>query len=357
MADSENAKLKIAINGFGRIGRMVLRSCLERPDEITVVAVNDPFISPEYMRYQFKFDSTHGTYPGEITYDDNTLIIDGNKITVFQERDPSKIPWETTDAVFVAECTGIFKNVDKAKMHLRPGKIVKVVVSAPNDGQMFVMGVNHTTYEKGTEIISNASCTTNCLAPLAKVMEDSFGIENGLMTTIHAVTATQNSIDGPSKKWRSGRTAFTNIIPATTGAAKAVGKVFPTVNGKLTGMAFRVPVADGSVVDLCVNLKKETTLEEVKAALKKASETPLADGGLKGVLGYTEELVVSNDIIHDSCSSIVDSQACMAMSGKFFKIISWYDNEWGYSNRLVDLALYAAKTDGMNVGRRLMSKL
>jgi len=347
MADSENTKLKIAINGFGRIGRMVLRSCLERPDEITVVAVNDPFISPEYMRYQFKFDSTHGTYPGEITYDDNTLIIDGNKITVFQERDPSKIPWETTDAVFVAECTGIFKNVDKAKMHLRPGKIVKVVVSAPNDGQMFVMGVNHTTYEKGTEIISNASCTTNCLAPLAKVMEDSFGIENGLMTTIHAVTATQNSIDGPSKKWRSGRTAFTNIIPATTGAAKAVGKVFPTVNGKLTGMAFRVPVADGSVVDLCVNLKKETTLEEVKAALKKASETPLADGGLKGVLGYTEELVVSNDIIHDSCSSIVDAQACMAMSGKFFKIISWYDNEWGYSNRLVDLALYAAKTDGL----------
>jgi len=347
MADSENTKLKIAINGFGRIGRMVLRSCLERPDEISVVAVNDPFISPEYMRYQFKFDSTHGTYPGEITYDDNTLVIDGNKITVFQERDPTKIPWETTDAVFVAECTGIFKNVDKAKMHLRPGKIVKVVVSAPNDGQMFVMGVNHTTYEKGTEIISNASCTTNCLAPLAKVLEDSFGIENGLMTTIHAVTATQNSIDGPSKKWRSGRTAFTNIIPSTTGAAKAVGKVFPAVNGKLTGMAFRVPVADGSVVDLCVNLKKETSLEEVKAALKKASETPLADGGMKGVLGYTEELVVSNDIIHDSRSSIVDSQACMAMSGKFFKIISWYDNEWGYSNRLVDLALYAAKTDGL----------
>jgi len=347
MADSEHTKLKVAINGFGRIGRMVLRSCLERPDEISVVAVNDPFISPEYMRYQFKFDSTHGTYPGEITYDDNTLVIDGNKITVFQERDPTKIPWETTDAVFVAECTGIFKNVDKAKMHLRHGKIVKVVVSAPNDGQMFVMGVNHTTYEKGTEIISNASCTTNCLAPLAKVLEDSFGIENGLMTTIHAVTATQNSIDGPSKKWRSGRTAFTNIIPSTTGAAKAVGKVFPAVNGKLTGMAFRVPVADGSVVDLCVNLKKETSLEEVKAALKKASETPLADGGMKGVLGYTEELVVSNDIIHDSRSSIVDSQACMAMSGKFFKIISWYDNEWGYSNRLVDLALYAAKTDGL----------
>merc|ERR1719357_2061041 len=284
------------------------------------------------MRYQFMFDSTHGKYPGEITYvdtdDEKSFTVDGKKMTVFQERDPSKIPWETTDAVFVAECTGIFKNVEKAKMHLRPGKIVKVVVSAPNDGPMFVMGVNHTSYKKDTPVISNASCTTNCLAPIAKVLHDNFGIESGLMTTIHAVTATQNSVDGPSKKWRSGRTAFTNIIPATTGAAKAVGKVFPTVNGKLTGMAFRVPVADGSVVDLCVNLKKETTLEEVKAALKKASETPLADGGLKGVLGYTEELVVSNDIIHDSCSSIVDSQACMAMSGKFFKIISWYDNEW-----------------------------
>merc|ERR1719471_1374579 len=350
-ADQKAAKLKIAINGFGRIGRMVLRSCLERPDEITVVAINDPFISPEYMRYQFMFDSTHGKYPGEITYvdtdDEKSFTVDGKKMMVFQERDPTKIPWETTDAVFVAECTGIFKNVEKAKMHLREGKIQKVVVSAPNDGQMFVMGVNHTEYQKGTQIISNASCTTNCLAPLAKVLNDSFGIKDGLMTTIHAVTATQNSIDGPSKKWRSGRTAFTNIIPASTGAAKAVGKVLPTVNGKLTGMAFRVPVADGSVVDLCVNLKKATSLDEIKAALKKASETPLADGCMQGVLGYTEELVVSNDIIHDSCSSIVDAQACMAMSGKFFKIISWYDDEWGYSNRLVDLALYAAKTDGL----------
>jgi len=347
MADSDK-KLKIAINGFGRIGRMVLRSCLERPDEIQVVAVNDPFIAPEYMRYQFKFDSTHGVYPGEITFDDTSLTIDGNKITCFQERDPTKIPWETTDAVFVAECTGIFKNVEKAKMHLRPGKIVKVVVSAPNDGQMFVMGVNHQSYEKGTEIISNASCTTNCLAPMAKVLEDNFGIESGLMTTIHAVTATQNSIDGPNnKKWRSGRTAFTNIIPASTGAAKAVGKVFPAVNGKLTGMAFRVPVPDGSVVDLCVNLKKETTLNDIKAALKKASETPLREGGMQGVLGYTEELVVSNDIIHNPCSSIIDSKACMAMSGTFFKVISWYDNEWGYSNRLVDLAIYAAGVDGL----------
>jgi len=350
MAEAEAAKLKIAINGFGRIGRMVLRSCLERPDEITVVAINDPFIAPEYMRYQFMFDSTHGKYPGEITYvdtdDEKSFTVDGKKMTVFQERDPSKIPWETTDAVFVAECTGIFKNVDKAKMHLREGKIQKVVVSAPNDGQMFVMGVNHTDYEKGTQVISNASCTTNCLAPLAKVLNDSFGIKDGLMTTIHAVTATQNSIDGPSKKWRSGRTAFTNIIPASTGAAKAVGKVLPAVNGKLTGMAFRVPVPDGSVVDLCVNLEKSTSLDEIKAALKKASETPLADGGMQGVLGYTEEKIVSNDIIHDPHSSIIDADACIGMSDTFFKLISWYDNEWGYSNRLVDLALYSAKVDG-----------
>jgi len=351
MAEAEASKLKIAINGFGRIGRMVLRSCLERPDEITVVAINDPFIAPEYMRYQFMFDSTHGKYPGEITYvdtdDEKSFTVDGKKMTVFQERDPSKIPWETTDAVFVAECTGIFKNVDKAKMHLREGKIQKVVVSAPNDGQMFVMGVNHTDYEKGTQVISNASCTTNCLAPLAKVLNDSFGIKDGLMTTIHAVTATQNSIDGPSKKWRSGRTAFTNIIPASTGAAKAVGKVLPAVNGKLTGMAFRVPVPDGSVVDLCVNLEKSTSLDEIKAALKKASETPLADGGMQGVLGYTEEKIVSNDIIHDPHSSIIDADACIGMSDTFFKLISWYDNEWGYSNRLVDLALYAAKVDGI----------
>jgi glyceraldehyde-3-phosphate dehydrogenase type I len=351
-ADQKAAKLKIAINGFGRIGRMVLRSCLERPDEITVVAINDPFISPEYMRYQFMFDSTHGKYAGEMSWVDSdaekSFTVDGKKMMVFQERDPTKIPWETTDAVFVAECTGIFKNVEKAKMHLREGQIQKVVVSAPNDGQMFVMGVNHTEYQKGTQIISNASCTTNCLAPLAKVLNDNFGIKNGLMTTIHAITATQNSIDGPNqKKWRSGRTASTNIIPASTGAAKAVGKVLPAVNGKLTGMAFRVPVPDGSVVDLCVNLEKSTDLAAIKAALKKASETPLADGGMQGVLGYTEEKIVSCDIIHNPCSSIIDADACIGMSDTFFKLISWYDNEWGYSNRLVDLALYAAKVDGL----------
>jgi len=349
MADAANKKLKIAINGFGRIGRMVLRSCMERPEEIEVVAINDPFISPEYMRYQFKFDSTHGTYPGEVTFtaDPPTFSVDGSKMTVFQEKDPSKIPWETTDAIFVAECTGIFKNVDKAKMHLREKKILKVVVSAPNDGDMYVMGVNHATYKKGNTVISNASCTTNCLAPLAKVLNDSFGIKDGLMTTIHAVTATQNSIDGPSKKWRSGRTAFTNIIPATTGAAKAVGKVYPDVNGKLTGMAFRVPVPDGSVVDLCVNLNKETDMATVLKAFKDASEKPVKEGGMKGVLGYTEDQVVSSDIIHNPCSSIIDAKACIQMSPTFFKIISWYDNEWGYSNRLVDLAIYAANQDGL----------
>jgi len=349
MAEAEKgSKLKIGINGFGRIGRMVLRACMERPDEISVVAINDPFISPEYMQYQFAYDSTHGKYPGKVSHKENTLVVDGQEITVFQERDPTQIPWQTTDAVFVAECTGIFKNVEKAKMHLREGKIQKVVVSAPNDGQMFVMGVNHTDYEKGTQVISNASCTTNCLAPLAKVLNDNYGIVDGLMTTIHAVTATQNSIDGPNqKKWRSGRTAFTNIIPASTGAAKAVGKVLPAVNKKLTGMAFRVPVPDGSVVDLCVNLKESTSLDAIKAALKKASETPLADGGMQGVLGYTEDKIVSSDIIHNPCSSIIDADACIGMSDKFFKIISWYDNEWGYSNRLVDLALYAAKVDGL----------
>merc|ERR1719493_451628 len=263
-------------------------------------------------------------------------------MTVFQERDPAQIPWETTGAVFVAECTGIFKNVDKAKAHLRDGKVVKVVVSAPNDGQMFVMGVNHTDYKVGTDVISNASCTTNGLAPLVKVLNESFGIENGLMTTVHAVTATQNSIDGPNKKWRSGRGAYQNIIPATTGAAKAVGKVYKPVAGLLTGMAMRVPVPDGSVIDLVVNLKKDATVEEVNAAFKTASET-----SMKGVMGYTESPLVSSDIIGNPCSTIVDALSTLAVGKRTFKIISWYDNEWGYSNRLCDLAIYAAKKEGI----------
>jgi len=340
---AENPTIKIGINGFGRIGRMVLRAALARP-ELEVVAVNDPFISPDYMQYQFKYDSTQGTYPETVVGDPDakTLTVGEQVITCFSERDPAAIDWASCGVQFVAECTGIFKNVEKASLHLNPdGGVVKVVVSAPNDGDMFVMGVNHETYA-GQTVISNASCTTNCLAPVAKVLNDSFGIESGLMTTIHAVTATQNSVDGPSKKWRSGRGAFQNIIPASTGAAKAVGKVLPAVNGLLTGMAFRVPVPDGSVVDLTVNLSQETSLEEVKAALKAAAEGPM-----EGVLGYTDDLIVSQDIVGDSRSSIVDGSACMEMTNKFFKIVTWYDNEWGYSNRLCDLAVYAAKQDGL----------
>jgi len=339
MAAEPSQTVKIGINGFGRIGRMVLRAALSKP-QIEVVAVNDPFISPDYMAYQFKYDSTQGTFKGEVTHDENNLIINGKPIRVFAERDPNVIAWGGEGCVCVAECTGIFKNVDKAQAHLGDG-VVKVVVSAPNDGPMFVMGVNHDTYA-GQQIISNASCTTNCLAPLAKVLNDRFGIASGLMTTIHAVTATQNSVDGPNKKWRSGRGAFQNIIPASTGAAKAVGKVCPELNGKLTGMAMRVPVADGSCVDLCVNLNQDCTYEDIKAAMKEASE-----GSMKGVLGYTEDPIVSQDIVGDSHSSIFDAQAGMGMGNRFFKLITWYDNEWGYSNRLVELMIYALETDGV----------
>jgi len=344
MAETKATKIKIGINGFGRIGRMVLRASLARSD-IEVVALNDPFISPEYMKYQFKYDSTQGTYPGTVDFSaatdsaKGTLTVDGTTMTVFAERDPAKIDWSSCGCVFVAECTGIFKNVEKAKMHLG-GSVVKVVVSAPNDGEMFVMGVNHESYAKGTQVISNASCTTNGLAPLCKVLDQKFGIENGLMTTVHAVTATQNSIDGPNKKWRSGRGAYQNIIPATTGAAKAVGKVYKPVAGLLTGMAMRVPVPDGSVIDLVVNLKTETTVEAVNAAFAEASA-----GAMAGVMGYTAEPLVSSDIIGNSNSTIVDSASTLAVGGKTFKIISWYDNEWGYSNRLCDLAVYAAKID------------
>jgi len=313
---------------------------MARP-ELEVVAINDPFINPEYMVYQFKYDSTQGSYKGSVSYEGDELIIDGKRIKTYTQRDPTQIPWGEKGCVYVAECTGIFKNLDKAKMHLRD-TVKKVVVSAPNDGPMFVMGVNERDLESGMTIVSNASCTTNCLAPLAKVLDDTFGIENGLMTTIHGATATQNTVDGPNKKWRSGRGAMQNIIPASTGAAKAVGVVCPQLNGKLTGMAVRVPVADGSCVDLCVNLKRDTNLEEVCAAFKKASET-----SMKGVLGYTEDMIVSQDIIGDPRSSIVDAKACMQMGPRFFKIISWYDNEWGYSNRLCDLAIYAARQDGI----------
>jgi len=337
--------LKVGINGFGRIGRMVLRASFER-DNVDVVAINDPFIAPEYMVYQFKFDSTQGKFKGDVFASGDFLVINGKKIRVFKEKNPANIPWADYGVQTVAESTGVFLTADKAKAHLAPQNpkgALKVCMSAPSKDStpMYVMGVNHTSYRPETKIFSNASCTTNCLAPIVKVLDDAFGIEEGLMTTVHAVTSTQRTVDGPSKKWRAGRGGFQNIIPSTTGAAKAVGKVLPQVNGKLTGMAFRVPVADGSVVDLTVRLKRGTTYEDVSKAMKKASE-----GSMKGFLGYTEDQVVSQDIVGSPESSIFDKKAGLMMSPKFVKVISWYDNEWGYSNRMLDLMTYAAQTDG-----------
>jgi len=324
---------------------MVLRASFER-DNVDVVAVNDPFISPEYMVYQFKFDSTQGKFKGDVQFSGDFLIINGRKIRVFKEKNPANIPWGDYGVQTVVESTGVFLTADKAKAHLAPANprgAKKVCMSAPSKDStpMYVMGVNHTELRPETTIFSNASCTTNCLAPIVKVLDDAFGIEEGLMTTVHAVTSTQRTVDGPSKKWRAGRGGFQNIIPSTTGAAKAVGKVLPQVNGKLTGMAFRVPVADGSVVDLTVRLKRGTTYDEVARAMKRASE-----GSMKGYLGYTEDQVVSQDIVGCPESSIFDKKAGLMMSPKFVKVISWYDNEWGYSNRMLDLMCHAAMTDG-----------
>jgi glyceraldehyde 3-phosphate dehydrogenase len=337
--------LKVGINGFGRIGRLVLRASFEKPD-VDVVAVNDPFVSPKYMVYLFKYDSTQGKFKGSVSCDGDFLIINGNKIRVFQEKNPANIPWADYGVQTVAESTGVFLTEEKAKGHIKPYNARgadKVCMSAPSKDAtpMFVMGVNHTSYTPDIKFFSNASCTTNCLAPITKVLEDSFGIEQGLMTTVHGVTSTQKTVDGPSKKIRSGRGGFQNIIPASTGAAKAVGKVFPTVNGKLTGMAFRVPVADGSVVDLTVRLKTACTYADIAAAMKAASEGPM-----KGYLGYTEEEIVSTDIIGDPHSSIFDMKAGIMIGDRFVKVISWYDNEWGYSNRMCDLMTHAATVDG-----------
>lgn len=331
--------VSLGVNGFGRIGRLVVRAAVENAGT-TVVAINDPFLDLDYAVYQFKYDSVHGTYPGEVKAEDGFLVIDGTKIKMFAERNPADIKWGEVGAKVVCESTGIFTTLEKAEAHIKGGA-EKVIISAPSkDAPMFVMGVNHETYA-GQNIISNASCTTNCLAPLAKVLDSEFGIEQGLMTTIHAATATQLVVDGPSrggKDWRAGRASMNNLIPASTGAAKAVGKVLPQLNGKLTGMAVRVPTADVSLVDLTFVTKKPATGEQILAALKKASETTL-----KGVLGYTEDDVVSQDFVHDSHSSIVDAKACMHLNDNFHKVISWYDNEWGYSNRLVDLAIYTSK--------------
>jgi len=322
---------KVGINGFGRIGRLVLRAAMDKG--VNVVAVNDPFIPLDYMVYMFKYDSTHGRYKGEVSTDGTHLVIDGKKIAVFGERDPAAIPWASAGAEYVVESTGVFLSIDKAGAHFTGGA-KKIVVSAPSpDAPMFVMGVNHETYDPSMKVVSNASCTTNCLAPLAKVIHDNFGILEGLMTTVHATTATQKTVDGPSgKAWRDGRGAAQNIIPAATGAAKAVGKVIPELNGKLTGMAFRVPTPDVSVVDLTVRLAKETTYQAICDKIKE-----MAEGPMKGILGYTEDEVVSTDFLTDNRSSIFDAKAGIQLSPTFVKLISWYDNEYGYSHRVVDL--------------------
>jgi glyceraldehyde 3-phosphate dehydrogenase len=334
--------LKLGINGFGRIGRMVLRAAMAR-DDIEVVAVNDPFIPADYMVYQFKYDSAQGTYKGDVKSEGDFLVIDGKKIAVNQERDPAKIPWGKQGAVYVAECTGIFTEKDNAGAHLKGGA-KKVIISAPSkSAPMYCVKVNTDELDVKEEVISNASCTTNCLAPIVKVLNDTFGIQEGLMTTVHAVTATQPTVDAPSRKdWRGGRAAFSNIIPSSTGAAKAIGSVIKPLNGKLNGMAFRVPVVCGSVVDLVCVLAKDATKEAIDAAMKKAAEGPL-----KGVLGYSDLPLVSTDILGDSRSSIYDSGASMIMGKRLVKVISWYDNEWGYSCRLLDLCVLAAKKDGI----------
>jgi len=334
------APTKVGINGFGRIGRIVFRNAIEH-DEIDIVAVNDPFIEPHYAAYMLKYDSTHGQFKGTIEATDDGLIVNGKKVIFYMKKDPAEIPWSETGAYYIVEATGVFTTIDKAKAHLKGGA-KKVVISAPSaDAPMYVMGVNETSYKDGDDVISNASCTTNCLAPLAKVINDNFGIVEGLMTTVHSYTATQKTVDGPSSKdWRGGRTAAQNIIPSSTGAAKAVGKVIPELNGKLTGMSLRVPTANVSVVDLTVRLEKGATYDEIKAVIKKAAEGPL-----KGILGYTEDEVVSTDLNGDTRSSIFDSKAGISLNKNFVKLVAWYDNEWGYSRRVLDLLSYIAKVD------------
>ncbi|WP_264558654.1 type I glyceraldehyde-3-phosphate dehydrogenase [Flavobacterium sp. N2270] len=330
------SKIKLGINGFGRIGRLVLRETINR-DNIEVVAIND-LLDVDHLAYLLKYDSVHGKFAGEVEVKEGKLYVNNKHIRVTAEKDPNNLKWNEVGTDIVAECTGIFTTLEKAQYHINGGA-KKVVISAPSaDAPMFVMGVNHESVKATDTIVSNASCTTNCLAPLAKVINDNFGIVEALMTTIHATTATQLTVDGPSKKdFRGGRSALLNIIPASTGAAKAVGKVIPELNGKLTGMAMRVPTADVSVVDLTVKVAKETTYEEIMAVIKKTSET-----SMKGILGYTEEDVVSTDFNSDPRTSIVDAKAGIGLNSTFFKIVSWYDNEYGYSSKLVDLSIHVA---------------
>ena len=326
--------LKIGINGFGRIGRLALRTAAKR-DNVDVVAIND-LLDVDHLAYLLKYDSVHGKFDGTVDVEDGNLVVNGKKIRITAERDPKNLKWDEVGASIVLECTGIFTTLDTAQSHIEGGA-KKVLISAPSkDAPMFVLGVNHDQIKDSDNIISNASCTTNCLAPLAKVLNDNFGIEEGLMTTVHATTATQFTVDGPSKKdFRGGRSALSNIIPASTGAAKAVTKVIPELEGKLTGMAFRVPTADVSAVDLTVRLEKETSYDEIKKAFKDAAE-----GDLKGILGYTEEGVVSQDFVGDPRTSIFDAGAGIELNSKFFKLISWYDNEAGYATKMIDLAEY-----------------
>ncbi|TXK74932.1 type I glyceraldehyde-3-phosphate dehydrogenase [Mesonia sp. K4-1] len=327
-------KLNIAINGFGRIGRLTFRVASQRED-INIVGIND-LVDVEHLAYLLKYDSVHGKFPGEITTKNGNLIVNGKEIRVSAEKDPTQLKWDAIDTEVVIDCTGIFKTKESAGQHITAGA-KKVVISAPSkDAPMFVMGVNHNEVQPEDRVVSNASCTTNCLAVLAKVIEDNYGIEEALMTTVHATTSTQSTVDAPSKKnYRIGRNALTNIIPTSTGAAIAVGKVIPALDGKLTGMAFRVPTPDVSVVDLTVRTKKSVSFTDLKATIKKASE-----GDLKGILGYTEEAVVSQDFVSEPRTSVFDAEASIGLNNNFFKLISWYDNEFGYSTKLVDLAAH-----------------
>jgi len=332
------SKMNIGINGFGRIGRLVFRNALLNPN-VEIVAIND-LVGIDYLAYLMRYDSTHGKLNAEIRVEGNSLVVDGKPIRVTSERDPENLDWSAVGAEYVVESTGIFLTYDTAKAHVKAGAR-KVILSAPSkdDTPMFVMGVNHNSYTENMNIVSNASCTTNCLAPIAKVLHDNFGIESGLMTTVHATTSTQNTVDGPSgKDWRGGRGAGQNIIPASTGAAIAVGKVIPELSGKLTGMAFRVPTSNISVVDLTVNLQKDVTYDEVKRAMQEA-----ALGSMKGVLGYTDELVVSSDFLGDARTSIFDATAGIQLTPRFLKVVSWYDNEWGYSSKIIDLINHVHK--------------
>jgi glyceraldehyde 3-phosphate dehydrogenase len=325
--------IKVGINGFGRIGRLVFRAAYKRND-IEIVGVNDPFLDASYMAYLLKYDSVHGRFSGTVEVKDGALVVNGKTIAVYSEKNPADIGWAKCGAEYIVESTGVFLTKEKAQGHIAAGA-KRVVMSAPSkdDTPMFVMGVNHTTYTKDMQFVSNASCTTNCLAPIAKVLNDNYGIVEGLMTTVHAITATQKTADGPSGKlWRDGRAASGNIIPASTGAAKAVGKVIPALNGKLTGMAFRVPTLDVSVVDLTCRLEKGASYEQIKAAMKAASE-----GAMKGVLGYTEDQVVSQDFVGETCTSVFDAGAGISLSDNFVKVVSWYDNEMGYSTKVLEL--------------------